>query len=228
MSDAEVLNEFRRALVEGLFRSCVRDGDIEIANRPASEIIADFDEILREMVDDPGFSGEQVHPIFDHGDKLLSRAESELSTGDPLISIVFYVIWLEHYVNGTLAWAFERQGHTRDAYFPIIRQLNIEIKLTATWKLLGLPEVSREKLALIKQAIELRNGFIHYKWPALTHREADQQKDRERRIAAEMPSLVSHLLELENELLWSGREEEIVAAFREDVTRRESRQDGAP
>lgn len=226
MSDAEVLNKFRRALVESLFRACVRDGDIEIADRPARDIIANFDDILRGMVDDPDFSAEQLHPVFDHGDKLLSRAESELATGDALISIVFYVIWLEHYVNGTLVWSFERQGHTRDVYFPMIRQLNLETKITATWKLAGLPEVSRDKLALIKQAIELRNGFMHYKWPALTHQEADQQKARERRIASEMPALVAYMQEIEGELLWSGREDEIVEAFREDVTRLESRQDG--
>ncbi|MFG1723094.1 hypothetical protein ACGFII_31160 [Micromonospora chalcea] len=222
MSDADVLNDFRPALVESLFQACVRDGDIEIADRPAADIIADFDDILGGMVDDPEFSGKELHPVFDHGDKLLSRAESELADGDQLISIVFYVIWLEHHVNGTLVWSFERQGHTRDAYFPIIRQLNLESKITATWKLLGLPEVSKDKLVLIKQAIELRNGFIHYKWPALTHEEASQQKARERRIASEMPALVAHLREIEGELLWSGREEEILGAFREDVARRES------
>ncbi|WP_329017954.1 hypothetical protein OG271_13690 [Micromonospora rifamycinica] len=222
MADAEVLNEFRRALVESLFCACVRDGDIEIANRPAHDIIADFDSILESMIKDPEFSGKELHPVFDHGDKLLTRAESELATGDPLIAILFYVIWLEHYANGTLAWAFERQGHHRDAYFPIIRQLNIETKLTATWKLLGLPEIPKEKLSLAKQAIELRNGFVHYKWTTLTHQEADRQKSRERRIAAEMPTLVSHMQGIENELLWAGREEEVINAFRMDAARRES------
>jgi hypothetical protein len=110
--------------------------------------------------------------------------------------------------------AFDRQKRQDSSYMPLIRQLNIETKVTAAWELAGLKPIAEDKLKILRQAIELRNSFVHYKWPAMSHDDADRHFKRVKLVAAQLPALVDHLEELQEDAFWGGRESEIMDAFR--------------
>lgn len=210
--------------MENLFRSFVEDGSIVIGDRPSIEIIQDFDDRVLAILSDPEYDlSRDMAPVIDHQHTLLDRATTEARGGDSLIAITFYVIWFEHYINGALIRAFRKMGHDATSYMPMVRQLNVVTKLTSAWALAGLPTVDDEQVKLLSQAVEMRNAFVHYKWPALDFDGPDKQKERADKIAEELPNLVAYFESLEDQAFWSGRENQIISDFRADQLAREAR-----
>ena len=103
----------------------------------------------------------------------------------------------------------------------MIRHFNIPTKLASTWQLAGLPEIPSDRLKLLNQAIELRNAFVHYKWPAFSHQDASDHKSHVELIAGQMADLVVYFQRLDNDTFWNGREDQIIAAFRAEISERE-------
>ncbi|MEV6300399.1 hypothetical protein AB0M02_13420 [Actinoplanes sp. NPDC051861] len=215
--DRDIIDRFRRSFFEATFRSWVEDGSIEVGSRTFDELLTDFRRLLQDFVNEPDFEETEFHPIFDHQEKLLERAVTETNEGDDLIGIMFYATWFEHFINGILIRSLRRAGFAEDIYIPMIRTFNLQTKMASTWKLAGLPEVPAEMIRTLNLVTELRNGFVHYKWSALSPQAEEQQKTRLREATNQVASLVSYFKAVEDQFFWNGREAELIEAFRADL-----------
>jgi hypothetical protein len=204
-------------MLEVFFRSFVEDGEIEIGVRSSQDIFRQFEAIANEIVE-----GDDIpfHASIDHRDGLLDRAIGEAAAGHAEMSATLYAIWIEHFVNGIISRMFERRGHGDDVALPFIKELRLVSKVTALWRLLGLPALSEDEIKVMNRIIEFRNAFVHYKWSAKEAQAVDDRRAQVQSAINEAPRLISALQAAESFTYWNGRESELIDEFREGIKKR--------
>ena len=211
-----------RHIMLSIFRTMIEDGDIQVDDRAAADIIDDFRSKAAHagVEDDPESGGYEWYPQFDYRQTLLKKAGEEAECGNDLIALMHYSTWFEHFVNGMLTHAFTRKRTPEAQAKALLRELRIPTKATALWQLLELPEISREDLTTIEQIAAVRNGFVHYKWNAVSETEATRVKESNAALATKASDVVDRLLSLESSTHWGDREDELVRAFNTDLDER--------
>jgi hypothetical protein len=212
--EVEELNWVGRKILEWIFEAMVEDGDIRIDERSVAEILKDFLVQVAAVANSPEFEQFEIQPSLDYRNTLRQKALAERRDGNDLISIMHYSTWFEHFVNGLLSHAFTRSDYPGDYAKLLLRELRVPTKATALWMLAGLPPISDGDLKLMDQAAAIRNGFVHYKWSPVSQKDEQRVNRQNAELAARLDGVAERLLAIENEALWSGREEEIIEAFR--------------
>jgi len=203
-----------RQLFLSIFRSMVEDGAIEIGDRSAADIIADFKRLAKpDPAQYPEADEYEWMPQIDYRETILKKAREEAEGGENLISLMHYSTWFEHFINGMLSTAFTRRGIPEKQGKLLLRELRIPTKATALWLLLDLPAIEGEVLVTIDQVAAVRNGFVHYKWNAMSEAESVRIQATNSELAERASAAVEHLLHLDSITHWFGREEELVHAF---------------
>ncbi len=195
------------------FRTLIEDGSIEIAGRDPVDIVEEYKAIILK-------GGIEWRGIRDHRDTLLTRARAEAEERHDEVAVILYATWMEHSINGILVLAFEREGHTAEVVTPLIRELRLQTKASALWRIAGLRDIGEENLTFLGQVSEFRNSLVHYKWQAHDLDLLHQRSVQLRSIIERVEELVDVLLSIETDTFWDGRETEIIEYFREDSARR--------
>lgn len=76
--------------------------------------------------------------------------------------------------------------------------------------------MDESSLKVLNKASGLRNEFVHYKWASRSEKESVQHASLLKTTVAEVERLANDLIALEQEKVWSGREQEIMTQVRED------------
>lgn len=209
--------EVVQGIFEVCFRGLVEDGGIQVARRSAEEILSDFEVIIR---DDFVIGEAEIIPVTDHRDSLLDKARIEASTGNYELAVTLYATWIEHSVNGILIRAIERMGHGAKVGTQIIRKLDLPVKVTAFWELVGLPPLPPEFLKSMTQVLERRNAFVHYKWPRRDDRGPSGNITQNKAMMDQAEQIAADLLGVESVAFWNGRDAELIRELHEKVRRR--------
>lgn len=200
-------------VAEKLFRSYIEDGTIEVGGKSTPEILDEYMVIMQSYVD----SNTQIIHIPDHRADLFQRAHDEAINGDPNIAVTFCALWIEHTVNGSLIAALEIQGYESEEVVALIRDANFRNKVTVLWRLASLIPLEEDLIRLADQIMQARNAFVHYKWRARDDADYESEKSRLRDVVGRSRDLNAAFERANNLLHWNGREDEIIAAYRQNV-----------
>ncbi|GJF03424.1 hypothetical protein [Pseudonocardia sp. D17] len=222
--------ELAASALRSVFASYVETGTIEVADRPASDVVAEFFSRIREDLRpstplteaDGGDEAVAVEsearprvnfaPTLDHRSALLAQADSAFSGGNHEIAVVLWATWVEHNVNSVFLQQCRRLDVSDESARTLLRSVGLRVKLTALWELASLPPLGKEAVGQIDQLSSLRNSFVHYKWPEWERGDPDGGQQFHR-IRAGMESITQKLAEVEEEAFWLGRRNEIMSAF---------------
>lgn len=104
---------------------------------------------------------------IDHKDSLLDEARKFYNSGAYEFSIVFYAIWIEHFINLMLISKMTRLDIPSSEHADVLRQ-NFHQKVGVIWRLLfGQDSLDDQLVKNILKIAEARNAFVHYKWTDL-------------------------------------------------------------
>jgi hypothetical protein len=148
---------------------------------------------------------------LDYRETLLAQAKG---ASNDYITVTLYAMWIEHFVNGMIIRALERKGFSLQISRPLLRELRLQTKASALWEIAGLPAISDEHVALLEQIVQVRNSFVHYKWPAHDEEGHDQSEKQLKGAIEKSEALISALQVIESEALWNGRRTELIEYFR--------------
>ena len=80
------------------------------------------------------------------------------------LAILFFATWLEHEINSFVFIACIRRGYPQALAARIIREVGYPGKYTWLFTLLGLPALNATYQGHIREMLDARNAFVHYKW----------------------------------------------------------------
>jgi hypothetical protein len=109
-------------------------------------------------------NSEDVKEVIDFQPRLLASARLLSSRAHPIEAVILYATWMEHWLNSLLLTTMLRRDMTEAHALQLIRQANIEAKLSGLWSLVELPALQEEHVKRIKFLAEVRNEHVHYKW----------------------------------------------------------------
>jgi hypothetical protein len=80
---------------------------------------------------------------------------------------LFYVLWAEHFLNGMVLTFAGRRHIPRSDVTQLIRKTDLRDKCTWVLRLLGERALPERHVKRIARMAEVRNSFVHYKWPEM-------------------------------------------------------------
>jgi hypothetical protein len=186
----------------------IRDGYVSLEGKSDAEVLSAIGDIIREIAEgqDPIFVG------IDHQATLAAEAARYHEAGKHELAVMLYATLIEHRLNGLILLGARRQGLEDEDGKRIIREANLRAKMTWVWQLLFGETIPDVLVGRINRLAEKRNSFVHYKWQVS---DADSYaKDEEfEQISREAPQLIHQLEELEDRLIFSGRQDAIMRLF---------------
>lgn len=148
------LGEF---FVISMIEDALRTGEID-------DTISDV-KVLQSFIGRKLRPGVQFHGVIDHRGTLLKEARKLLDRNEQELGLLVFATWLEHYVNSIIEGQARKAKLPHDEISQILRETSMaKGKLTWLLQLLELPRLTPKKLNLINRIMDLRNGFVHYKW----------------------------------------------------------------
>src|SRR5215472_415291 len=208
-----IYREFFSSYLDDLFCRLVEEGSIEIGNKTADELYAEFRNYIAGNL--PFYEeGEELSVAFDFRYQLLERANHEEDSGHYALALTFYAIWLEHRVNGMLTVALGRKGYLDEVIKPLIKELRLKTKMSSLWAIAGLSPFDREALILADRISEHGNAFAHYKWTGYTETARGRLTAEERDLANAARGLAETISDIESHGFWNGRQPDIVTEIR--------------
>jgi hypothetical protein len=206
--------ELAKGLLECIPRTEVEYGRIEITDRSAEAILAEFVDNLQTVVDQSEAADIDFRFTIDHLGDLLERARIEAVENREEIAITLYATWLEHFINGLLIRTLSRRGLEYARFKTLIRELRLATKAGALWELAGLPLLDDADIRLVEHVGGLRNAFVHYKWQSPGEDDQGRQESSIRQAIEDLERLIVKLMDIEHVELWCGRRDELVSVFR--------------
>lgn len=214
MSESERA-EVAKGLLTAIFVESIESGRIVVQDRPAAEVVADFERDCKEFVHSPEFE-EYDFPIATTHDATLKQvAMDQAASGNAEVAIVLYAVAIEHSVNLLVLTALERNGSTSENILRLLRETRLETKVTSLWALAGLPSIGDEYRRYMEQVSSERNAFVHYKWPSVRENQRQQSRTRLEQALTKAVIILDRLDELADEAFWCGRKQELLAFFEE-------------
>lgn len=162
--------DFRRAksVLDELARNAVANGLIEpnldVESR-RSEFIDMWPKIRRSM-----------YLTVDHTSTLLRYANEFRRAGRKEIAVLLYTTACEQKINLFISTFATRAGFRADRIPQLIRDTNFNARCTWLLELLKAPLISPVHLKRLKQLMDARNEFVHYKWKGEWIYELPKQK----------------------------------------------------
>lgn len=210
-------------------RTFVQDGDIEIGERDASEIVAQGWELAEATPAEGATHAEgqtEWRQVSDFRHVLIEQAKRNETDGMPEMAVMFYALWIEHTVNACLISGMQRGGYNQDVSGPLIRELRLKTKLTALWHIAGYEPLAHADILTVEQIAEARNAFVHYKW-------AGHDPSTRTSLSNKLDDVLKRAHNLEDAFdvavdkrFWCGRKTEIMETFRELASRKLHRPTG--
>ncbi|UGA44488.1 hypothetical protein HU230_0000160 [Bradyrhizobium quebecense] len=199
----ELLKELGEVLVPQIALRLLRDGDVSTEGKTNDQIRADVTLFLREAIKKKTLN---VSIAIDHAIELLPEARRLLRNGKNELSAVYFATYFEHSLNWLIFQICESKKINAATIKQVLRDTNMRAKCTWVMTLLGHKPFSKEKLRALEEIAEVRNAFIHYKWPLTELSEKESKAHGQILVKLrKAESLVRYLREFENDQLYKGR-----------------------
>ena len=151
------------AILKSFYRSALATGEIDVEGLSPVEIRAKCNQYLLKVME---LNGNKIALITNHKQDLLEQAVSFVQEESYEYAVVFYALYLEHWINELYSSIFTQQGLSNADYKEMVRSLNMRAKTGWFLQLVNLPALDKTNLDVFNKIIELRNSFVHYKWQA--------------------------------------------------------------
>ncbi len=150
-----------RILFEHMLDGLIASGDIDPRKKTRDQVHREAAALITCRFRDEA----PLLFAIDYRDDLLANARVFRRKNSLGISCVLYATWMEHLINGIVVIKLTREGRfSALSVLEVIRSVNPAGKLTWLLPLVGLPRLSEGHTAVLKELVELRNSFVHYKW----------------------------------------------------------------
>ena len=161
VTEKEVLN-MASMIVGNYGRDLIRYGIIDPTGKTDKELDQEICDYLKCIAKD------KSQPIFitiDHTPKLLYKAREHVKSKEYENACMFYALWFEHWLNGLIIAMCRRKEISEKEANQIIRDTDFSKKTTWLLRLLEIPPINNKHRIKMQKIVELRNAFVHYKWP---------------------------------------------------------------
>jgi len=101
--------------------------------------------------------------VIDHTDDILNEAKRFASKGDINNTKLFFTLFFEHTINNIILHRLYKKVNKKTIN-NILRNVNINSKLTWLLEILGLPKISNNHIPVVIKLFEDRNAYVHYKY----------------------------------------------------------------
>jgi hypothetical protein len=147
-------------LMESILQTMVQNGEISPKQQTELQLKTEFVRNLRSILE----SRRPIKLITDYCDSLLVEARRYAREEKFEFAVIFYTMWLEHWVNRFLIMYSSACSLAESEIERLIRTSNLWVKY-ATWpKFLGLPPIPKRHLDAIHGLAVQRNRLVHYKF----------------------------------------------------------------
>jgi hypothetical protein len=148
---------------------------------------------------------DEFYVVTDHSADLLRKATEAIATEEYWFAILFYATWVEHWINNILISLSRRSNVPEGVAIALVRSCSFNLKMKDVWTSLGATPIEKDVMRIMTDIMELRNGFVHYKWQARMTSDEERQDQRLKQVAFEGQRLIAALQKIEDQVLFHGR-----------------------
>lgn len=208
-----------RRLAWGVVDRCIANGQIDIEGMTDEEVVNTIlSDFLNESEPDDSASeptisssGDDIYMVTDHSEGLLRKGTEAMDSEEYWFAILFYATWVEHWINNILISLSRRSNVPEGVAVALVRSCGFNLKMKDVWTSLGATPIEKDVMRSMTELMELRNGFVHYKWQARIISDKELQDQRVKDVAVEGQKLITILQEIENQVLFFGRRKSLRA-----------------
>ena len=164
------------SIAKNIIRSYFVNGDLTDADLKLPQ--NDFFQKVRQVTEKSNFQFLTI----DHRDSILEKAYDFFETKEYNLGKVFLAMFFEHSLNSIIDHACFKRKISEKVKIEIIKNVNLNGKLTWLLQLLGLPIFNDNHKKVIIKIADDRNAFIHYKWKPVNMDERNQETDELKKI----------------------------------------------
>jgi hypothetical protein len=217
----ELVERLSKTVVPQVALQLLRDGDVSAEGKSSDQIKNDVASFLKEAIAKKKF---RFSIGIDHASELLPEARRLLRAGKNELSAVYFATYFEHRFNWLIVQICDSKKIGGTIIKQVLRDTNLRAKCTWVMTLLGHKPFSKDKLKAIEDIAEVRNAFIHYKWPTSELYGQESMKSREQVLArlGKAEALVRYLRKFEDTQIYKGHGRRVKKAL--GTTGKKSRQ----
>jgi hypothetical protein len=168
---AENDKELQKGLITSVINNAIEDG-INPKNFSDKD---KYKEKLQEYV--RGIKLLEVTITADYRNSILQEARRYKRLKQYEFACVFYATWLEHWINKLLITYIRKTKFPKSEIPNLIKSYSFREKFLWFPLLLGLRPISIKHLNRIINLADIRNSFIHYKWPERSPHDTQHNKE---------------------------------------------------
>lgn len=188
--------EYGPIIIRKVVTTLVKYGLLNINDMDRSDVLGETLKLIEDM---------DFKFVLDYKDNILEHARKFCMNNEIELSYLLYATWFEHWINEIISILAGRKDLNDKEIYEIIRNISIRGKYTWLLKLFEFEEIDEEHLKLIFKLIELRNGFVHYKW----NEKNDDLKDKEAIVMENIEETVEYLMDIENKYIYNNSKEKL-------------------
>ncbi|MFF7738566.1 hypothetical protein [Streptomyces sp. NPDC007984] len=208
-----------RRLAWGVVDRCITSGQIDIEGMTDEEVV---NTILFDFLNEPepddsviepagSSSDDDLYVVTDHSEDLLRKATEAMDSEEYWFAILFYATWVEHWANNILISLSRRSNVPEGVAVALVRSCGFNLKMKDVWTSLGATPIEKDVMRTMTELMELRNGFVHYKWQARISSDKDRHDRKVKEVALAGQKLITILQDIEDQVLFLGRRKSLRA-----------------
>lgn len=197
--DQEFLSRLGRIIVPQFILQLIRDGIIIPNGKTDEQIKAEAATIFRKY-------GTEITIGIDHTKTLLAKARAHVRQKETEFASLYFATFFEHKINWIIVQICQKRKIRGSEIKQILREAGLRAKCTWIMALLNYEPLSSRAVKTVNDIAEIRNSFVHYKWPSEDPDSSglQQSKDRHLSILKGAEYVVAHLKRIEERHLYKG------------------------
>jgi hypothetical protein len=218
----KITKQKERKLVLSLFKNMTES--LSIYGLISDEELANRDQLIKKVMKAfPHFS-----ICIDHRESLLQDASRFWNAEKYELALVIYATFFEHSINFIIIKRISKNISQKSG-LEIVRTLSIAAKFGWLLEIAGLPPFNSKHRVIITKVAELRNAFIHYKFPSKSLEEpaSISEKDELNTFHLQINKAVHYIRAYGTRMVLSGKSTKIKNTLRKHLTRRSKKRPSA-
>ncbi len=154
----------------------IHDGNLVVRGKADREIAAEIANHLGSLVEKGNFEF-RIH--IDYSQNLLTEGRKFFRRKKPEWSAFFYATYFEHRINWLIVEICRKRKIGDEVTLKLIREVNLKAKCSWVLSLLGHRQMKSAFGKTISGISDIRNAFVHYKWPEKAYDKRQESLDAE-------------------------------------------------
>jgi len=154
---------------------------------------------------------------IDHTKFLLNEARKADKANKAELTALFYATYFEHQINHLIYLTGQRKKLSDSCIKNILRKASLEDKCTWILEVLGMKQINRDHLEKINSIAEVRNRFVHYKWPSLDDEQLNKEEAMLKATLVNVQKTVNCIRKFEEKHLFKGTRKKTLRKLGKDM-----------